>query len=214
MPPEPVPADPGWDEDLAWLDRDPERETWLDRAREHDEPPELEAEYADHEPLTGEELAEIREAAADELLAVGAATTGRRGPGQRGSARVFPGESASPAAAFGPGMAFDVLPGCAQLAVAADAAAEGDRFAGVSEAELVGLMCAWDRVEAHAAARKLAASPSWTGVTPSPGMRSSPRIRWRARWGSPGSAPVSCWVPRGTWTPTCPARPRRWPTAS
>jgi hypothetical protein len=32
MPPEPVPADPGWDEDLAWLDRDPERETWLDRA--------------------------------------------------------------------------------------------------------------------------------------------------------------------------------------
>jgi hypothetical protein len=36
MPPEPVPADPGWDEDLAWLDRDPERETWLDRALEHD----------------------------------------------------------------------------------------------------------------------------------------------------------------------------------
>ena len=155
MSPEPVPADPGWDEDLAWLDRDPERETWLDRAREHDEPP-PEAEYADHEPLTGQELAEICGAAADELLAVEAATTGRRGPGQRGSARVFPGESASPAAAFGPGMAFDVLPGCAQLAVAADAASGDDRFAGVSEAELVGLMCAWDRVEAHAAARKLA----------------------------------------------------------
>jgi len=155
MPPEPVPADPGWDEDLTWLDRDPERETWLDRAREHDEPP-LDEEYADHEPLTGEELAEIREAAADELLAVGAATTGRRGPGQPGSARVFPGESRSPAAAFGPGMVFDVLPGCAQLAVAADAAAGDGRFAGVSEAELAGLMCAWDRIEAHAAARKLA----------------------------------------------------------
>ena len=40
MPPEPVPADPGPDEDLAWLDRDPEREVWLDRARAHDEPPE------------------------------------------------------------------------------------------------------------------------------------------------------------------------------
>jgi hypothetical protein len=53
-------------------------------------------------------------------------------------------------------MVFDVLPGCAQLAVAADAAAEDDGFAGVSEGELVGLMCAWDRVEAHAAARKLA----------------------------------------------------------
>jgi hypothetical protein len=48
------------------------------------------------------------------------------------------------------------MPGCAQLAVAADAAAEDDRFAGISEAELVGVMCAWDRVEAHAAARKLA----------------------------------------------------------
>ena len=54
-------------------------------------------------------------------------------------------------------MILDVLPGCAQLAVAADAAAgEDDGFAGVPEGELVGLLCAWDRVEAHAAARKLA----------------------------------------------------------
>jgi hypothetical protein len=154
MLPSPVPADPGPD-DLAWLDRDPERDCWLDRAREHGEPPQ-EEEYEDHEPLTEEELAEIREAAADELLAVEAATTGRRGPGQPGSARVFPGESSSPAAAFGPGMVFDLLPGCAQLAVAADAAADDDSFAGIPEAELVGVMCAWDRVEAHAAARKLA----------------------------------------------------------
>src|SRR5690349_1725326 len=167
MPPEPVPADPGWDENLAWLDRDPERETWLDRAREHDDPP-LDEEYADHEPLTAEELAEIGEAAADELLAVEAATTGRRGPGQPGSARVFPGESSSPAAAFGPGMVFDVLPGCAQLAVAADAAAEDDGFAGVSEAELVGVLCAWDRVEAHAAARKLAVAAELARRNPAP----------------------------------------------
>ena len=169
MPPEPVPADPGWDEDLAWLDRDPERESWLDRAREHDEPPEPEEEYEDHEPLTAEELAGIREAAADELLAVEAASTGRRGPGQPGSARVFPGESSSPAAAFGPGMVFDVLPGCAQLAVAADAAAGDDGFAGISEAELVGIMCAWDRVEAHAAARKLAAVAELDRRNPEPG---------------------------------------------
>ena len=148
MPASPAPADPGWDEDLAWLDRDPERDCWQDRAREHDEPPleEEYEEYEDHEPLTGEELAEIREAATDERLAVGAASSGRRGPGQPGSARVFPGQSSSPAAAFGPGMVFDVLPGCAQLAVAADAAAEDDRFTGVSEAELAGIMCAWDRV--------------------------------------------------------------------
>ena len=60
MPPEPVPADPGWDEDLAWLDRDPERESWLDRAREHDEPP-LEEEYEDHEPLTAEDREHCRD---------------------------------------------------------------------------------------------------------------------------------------------------------
>jgi hypothetical protein len=154
MPPEPVPADPGWDEDLAWLDRDPERESWLDRAREHDDPPGEDEEYDEYAPLSAEELAEIEEAAGDELLAVKAATAGRRGPGQPGSARAFPGESATPAAAFGPGMPLDVVTGCAGLAVAADAA--GDRgFAGVSEAELVGVLCAWDRVEAHAHARKL-----------------------------------------------------------
>jgi len=123
----------------------------LERTCELDEPSEPE-EYEDYPPLTGEELAEIRAAGADELLAVEAATAGRRGPGQPGSARVFPGESTSPAAAFGPGMVFDVLPGCAQLAVAADAAVgDDDRFDGVPEGELVGVLCAWDRVEAHAA---------------------------------------------------------------
>jgi len=167
MPPEPVPADPGWDEDLTWLDRDPERETWLGRAREHDEPP-LEEEYEDAGPFTAEELAEIEAATADELLAVEAATTGRRGPGQPGSARVFPGQSSSPAAAFGPGMVFDVLPGCAQLAVAADAAVAGDRFDSISESELVGVLCAWDRVEAHAAARKLAVIAELARRNPAP----------------------------------------------
>ena len=43
MPPVPVPADPGWDEDLAWLDRDPmtaaEREAWLDRLCAQDDDP-------------------------------------------------------------------------------------------------------------------------------------------------------------------------------
>ena len=45
--------------------------------------------------------------------------------GQAGSARVFPGESASRAAGFGVGMAWDVTPGCAQMAVAADTAVAG-----------------------------------------------------------------------------------------
>src|SRR5947207_6043708 len=94
MPPESVSADPGWDEDLAWLDRDPvtaaEFEASLDRLCELDEGY-REEEYEDYlAPLTAEELAGIREAAADELLAAKAASTGRRGPGQPGSARPSP----------------------------------------------------------------------------------------------------------------------------
>ena len=171
MPQQPDPADRGRDEDLAWLDRDPmtaeEREASLDRLCEEDAPPGDE-EDEEFEPFTAEELAEISQAAADDLLAVEAATTGRRGPGQPGSARVFPGESASPAAGFGPGMALDVLPGCAGLALSADAAAGDDGFAGVSDAELVGIVCAWDRVEAHAAARKLAAIGELARRNPGP----------------------------------------------
>jgi hypothetical protein len=144
-----------------------ELEAGLDRVCEHDEPPGPD-EFEDVEPFTPDELAEIREAAADELLAVEAATTGRRGPGQPGSARVFPGESVSSAASFGPGMPLDVLPGCAALAVAADAAAGDGRFAGVSEAELIGVVCAWDRVEAHAGARKLAAIAELARRNPAP----------------------------------------------
>jgi hypothetical protein len=163
-----------WDEDPAWTRPDPmtaaELEAGLDRVCEQDEGHlQDEDEYGDVEPFTPGELAEIREAAADELLAVEAATTGRRGPGQPGSARVFPGQSASPAAGFGPGMPLDILPGGPQLAVAAGAAAGQDgRFAGVSEAELVGVLAAWDRVEAHAAARKLAAAAELARRNPAP----------------------------------------------
>ncbi len=77
----PVPADPGWDEDLAWLDRDPvtaaEFEASLDRLCERDEGPGEDEDENYLAPLTAEELAEIREAAADELLAAKAASTGR-----------------------------------------------------------------------------------------------------------------------------------------
>ena len=186
MPQQPVPADPGRDDDLAWLDRDPataeERAAWLDRVAEADDPPEPE-EYEDVAPLTAEELAEIREAAADDLLAVEAATTGRRGPGQPGSARVFPGESSSRAASFGPGMALDVLPGGPGLAAAADAAAgEDDDFEGVSDGELVGVVCAWDRVEAHAAARKLAAAAELIRRNPGSGCAPEGAARMPAAW--------------------------------
>ena len=133
MPQQPDPADRGRDEDLAWLDRDPmtaeEREAWLDWLCERRRPIRARRSTGDLRAAArrGGELAGIREAAADELLAVKAATTGRRGPGQPGSARVFPGESSSRAAGFGPGMALDVLPGGAGLAAAADAAGRRGR---------------------------------------------------------------------------------------
>ena len=81
MPASPAPATPGWDDDPAWSRPDPmtaeELEASLDRLCELDEGP-GEEEYADYEPFTAEELTEISQAAADELLAVEAATTGRR----------------------------------------------------------------------------------------------------------------------------------------
>src|SRR5690349_17872390 len=193
MPPEPVPADPRWDEDLAWLDRDPmtaaEREAWLDRLCQlDDDPADGPQEYWDPEScapppgqdeLTEQELAGAAEAAADEMLGLDAASTGRRGPGQAGSARRFPGASDSRAAGFGVGMAWDVMPGCAQLAVAADAAVDsgddsGDSFGGVADHELAGLVCAWDRLEAHMAARKLIAIAEVFRRNPEDGFEPEP----------------------------------------
>ena len=73
MPSVPASADPGWDEDLAWLDRDPmtaaEREAWLDRLCQLDDDPcDAAEEYRDPEScapppgedeLTAEELAGV-----------------------------------------------------------------------------------------------------------------------------------------------------------
>jgi hypothetical protein len=186
MPPEPDPADPGRDDGSAWADRDPtsaaNREALLDHLAGCDDPPEPE-EYEDFEPLTAEELTEVRAAAADELLAAEAAMTGRRGPGMPGSARVFPGESASPAAAFGPGMALDVLPACPGLALSAEAAAgDDDSYAGVPDAELIGVLCAWDRLEAHMAARKLAAAAELIRRNPAEGCEPEGLARMPACW--------------------------------
>src|SRR5690348_12044577 len=97
MPSVPASADPGRDEDPAWVDRDPmtaaEREAWLDRlCAQDDDPADGPQEYWDPEScvpppgqdeLTAEELAGVATAAADEMLALDAAITGRRGPGRR-----------------------------------------------------------------------------------------------------------------------------------
>jgi hypothetical protein len=88
-------------------------------------------------------------------------------------------------------MIFDVLPGCAQLAVAADAAVADDRFDGISEGELAGLVCAWDRVEAHAAARKLAVVAELARRNPAPEDAEFTADEVANAWGSPGSGLMS-----------------------
>jgi len=168
-----------------------EWQAWLDHLAEEDEPFDPE-EYPDpdgppppgEDELTPEELAGIRDAteaearaAADAAgsgtagaLAAVAALGGRRGPGQPGSARSFPGESSSRAAAFGTGLALDLMPGCPDLAMLADqAAGHDDRYEGASDDELIGVLCAWDRLEAHMAARKLAAVAELIRRRPEPG---------------------------------------------
>ena len=160
MPGEPVPADPGWDEDPAWDAPDPvpaaEREAWLDHLAAADDPFELEEDPGPEEELTAEELAEFR---------------GDGGPGGQA------------AAAFGAGAALDVMPGCPELALFADAAAGADdSYAGVSDDELTGALRAWDRVEAHAAARKLAAVAEQVRRHPEPGCAAQGAGRVPAGW--------------------------------
>ena len=167
-----------------------EQEAWLDAVAALGEPFDPEEWFDPEGPpppgedqLTAEELAGIRQvmddqpeaaAAAARLKSTGAigaiaASLGRRGPGQPGSAHRFPGESSSRAAAFGSGLALDVTPGCPDLAAFADrAAGADDTYDGVSDDELIGVLCAWGRLEAHMAARKLAAVAELIRRRPAP----------------------------------------------
>ncbi len=189
MPPEPVPADPGRDGDPGRRVPEPEGPWWED---DEEDPPGEDA-------LTAEELAEIREAAgaaaaeeagaAAEAARLGgtlgaiAAMAVRRGPGQPGSARVPSGESSSRAAAFGTGMALDVMPASPELALLADAAVgPDDSYEGASDSELAGVLAAWDRLEAHMAARKLAAAAELIRRRPEPGCGPQGPARMPTAW--------------------------------
>src|SRR5208337_769013 len=181
-PPPGGPVAPDWEPVITRPDpmTEEEREAWLDALAGQDEPFDPE-EYPDpdgppppgEDELSPEEIAGIREVTEAEAgaaaaaarsgatgaLAAIAAYAGRRGPGQPGSARRFPGESGSRAAAFGAGLVLDQMPGCPDLAMLADhAAGPDDTYDGASDDELIGVLCAWDRLEAHMAARVLAES--------------------------------------------------------
>ena len=149
-------------------------QAWLDRLESEGEPPDPEMYPDPDDPSLPGEIdmeaiaAECSEIAAEEADAAARAARagatgalavglGRRGPGQPGSAQSFPGEYAGPAGSFATGQALDTAPGCAPLAAFADTAAGDDRYTDVSDDELVGLICAWERVRAHVAARTYAA---------------------------------------------------------
>ncbi len=183
------PAEPDWEPVITRPDpmTEEEREAWLDDLAEPFDPeeyPDPEGPPPGEDELTSGEVAEIREVTEAEAraaangarsgttgaLAAIAARAGRRGPGQPGSARGFPGESSSRAASFGTGLVLDVMPGCPDLAMLADAAAgPDDTYDGASDDELIGVLSAWDRVEAHACARKLAAVAELIRRRPEPG---------------------------------------------
>jgi hypothetical protein len=112
-----------------------------------------------------------------------AAAIGRRGPGMPGSARSFPGEYASGAAGFATGKPLDTAPGCAALGwFAGDAAGDQDRYPGATDDELVGAICAWDRAEAHMAARKHGAVAEFIRRRPARGFAPQGRAAMPAVW--------------------------------
>jgi hypothetical protein len=73
------------------------------------------------------------------------------------------------ASGFAAGNVLDALPGGGTLAFFAElAAGDGDRYAGLSDNELDGVIAAWDRQEAYASARKHAAVAEFIRRRPDP----------------------------------------------
>ena len=144
----PVPADGGRDEDPAR--RVPEPEDWQPVITRPD-------------PMTEEEWL----ASLDATARADEPPEDEEEPlGEYGWAEI----EARAAAQFATGLPFDVMPGRAELAQFADeAAGADDSFAGASDDELLGVLRAWDRVEAHAAARKFAAVAELMRRRPAPG---------------------------------------------
>jgi len=184
-------SEPEWQ---AWLKASAgdEEPWWLletDPDPEDDPPPpdsELDRLLAECRQITGDRArAEAAAARLGTAAALGALppSASRRGPGQPGSAEAFPGEHPSRAAQFAAGLLGDTMPGCPELAAFADeAAGRDDRFDGVTDEELLGVLCGWDRVEAHAAARKCAAAAELIRRRPGPGCAPEGPARMPRVW--------------------------------
>jgi hypothetical protein len=190
MPAEPAPPDPERDDDPArtpgepdtagsageapggWRKLPPSREDWLTREEwiawlDSTEP----GEWDDPGEDPGEDPAPPHAAKAGKAgKGTRAVKGGRRGPGQPGSARRAADDSPGPAGAFATGHLLDTAPGGAALfGFAENAAGDDDRFAGSSDDELTGVICALDRSEAAASALKHAAVAELIRRRPDPG---------------------------------------------
>jgi hypothetical protein len=94
-----------------------------------------------------------------------------------------PGEHIWGTQGFAKGGFADGLPGGSELTFFAEAAAgPGDRYPGATDGELDGLIAAWDRVEAHAAARKHAALAEFIRRRPEKGCEPADPGGMPGRW--------------------------------
>ncbi len=94
-----------------------------------------------------------------------------------------PGEWAGGAAGFAAGNPLDALPGGGTLAFFAElAAGEDNRYSGLSDNELDGVVSAWDRVEAYACARKHAAVAEFIRRRPEPDCAADERSGMPPVW--------------------------------
>ncbi len=176
-------------------------QAWCDAEAGQEEPPDPDEEEPDPDGLPGAWeydldaiVADCRRITAEQAAACARAARlgqsggqpvglGRRGPGQPGSARRAAGEYLSRAAGFAAGMLLDTMPGCNALAgFAAEAAGDDDRFEGAGDDEVAGVIAAWDRIEAHAAARKHAAIAEFTRRRPEPGCAPEGAAQMPAAW--------------------------------
>ena len=93
------------------------------------------------------------------------------------------GERVAWTAGFAKGGMADGMPGGAELAFLADAAAgPDDRYAGASDGELDGVIAAWERVEAHASARKHLAVAEFIRRRPEEGCEPAEPGGMPGRW--------------------------------